>query len=105
MSRTRSFLTAALALAAAGAQAQSPQAVRPADAQRSLEPITVTARAARAHDPFSPFVYEVMGLNAPIRIDIVRGWFQRDTAAAPEPRAASAAEEQLRTAQAQPARR
>lgn len=100
MKNPRLLVTAVLALAALSAQAQSPQAARPAAPQRSLEAVTVTA--PRAHDPFSPFVYDVMGLNAPIRIDLVRAWFKRDAASASQ--VSATADEALRTAQASTAR-
>jgi hypothetical protein len=104
MRSNRLLVPAVLALAAVSAQAQSPQAARPTAAQRTLEPITVTAPAPRAHDPFSPFVYDVMGLNAPIRVDLVRAWFKQHGAAAPQVAAQPATSEPVRTAQALPAR-
>jgi hypothetical protein len=98
MNSSRLLLPAVLALAALSAHAQAPQAARPEAPRRALEPVTVTA--PRAHDPFSPFVYDVMGLNAPIRIDLIRAWFRREAAPAAPVAALPAADEALRTAQA-----
>lgn len=98
MKSSRLLLPVALAVVAASAQAQAPQAARPVAPQRALDPVTVTA--PRAHDPFSPFVYDVMGLNAPIRIDLIRAWFRRGAAPAAQVTATPAADEAVLTAQA-----
>lgn len=95
MKSSRLLLPAVLAFAALSVQAQAPQATGPDTARRALEPVTVTA--PRAHDPFSPFVYDVMGLNAPIRIDLIRAWFRREAVPVAT---LPAADEALRTAQA-----
>ena len=98
MKSSRLLLPAVLALAALSAQAQAPQAAQAKAAQRSLDTVTVTA--PRAHDPFSPFVYDVMGMNAPIRVDLVRAWFKRVTRAASPVASAPADKEAMLTAQA-----
>lgn len=98
MKNSRLLLPAALALAALNAHAQAPQAAQAKAAQRSLDSVTVTA--PRAHDPFSPFVYDVMGMNAPIRVDLVRAWFKRVTRPASAVAAAPVEHEALLTAQA-----